>query len=150
MAQSSRTFLLLREKIRVINLGESTRNIAQQTNVSRNQVWRILKNKEVIKQQWSQGVRATQKIIHPRVCTYPELDKKIYDWFLMTRQKNLPVSGKLLQEKANTLAEELSCVNFTASNGWLFKFQRRHNIRCANLHGESSEFSERTKYPSFL
>ena len=48
----------------------------------------------------------------------------------------------MLQEKALVLSYELSYDNFTASNGWLQKFQTRHNIKCAVLSGEAADVPE--------
>ena len=48
----------------------------------------------------------------------------------------------MLQEKATLLALELDYDNFTASNGWLHRFQQRHNIKCSILSGESADVSE--------
>lgn len=137
----------LGERMRVIQLsdaGENNRKIAEIMGISHCQVWRILKRKDIIKLQWQSGTNCRRKIVIPRACLYPQLEDKIYEWFIEARQKNVPVSGKLLQEKANSLAIELGCEKFTASNGWLFKFQRRHQIRCINLHGTSSEVTVET------
>ena len=38
----------------------------------------------------------------------------------------MPLTGGLLQEKARQIANELNISDFSASNGWLYKFQIRH------------------------
>ena len=43
--------------------------------------------------------------------------------------------------KGYTLSVELNYEDFTASNGWLKRFQVRHNIKCSVLSGESAEVS---------
>jgi len=59
-------------------------------------------------------------------------------WFSKTREKNLPVSGPTLQEKAKQLAEVHGLNDFKASNGWLEKFRKRDNISFKSICGEAS------------
>ena len=70
---------------------------------------------------------------------YEELDKVVWKWFTRARTKNIPVSGKLIQERALMYAAELRHASFTASNGWLQKRQKRHNVRVAVLSGEAAD-----------
>ena len=60
-------------------------------------------------------------------------------WFCEARARNIPVSGKLMQEKALLIAMEQGLDNFTPSNGWLESFNRRHNIKLAVLSGEAGD-----------
>ena len=41
-------------------------------------------------------------------------------------------------------AGEMGNLGFTASNGWLNRWQKRHNIRLATLSGEAADVSEET------
>jgi hypothetical protein len=50
----------------------------------------------------------------------------------------------LLQEQAIIYSAELGLDDFTASNGWLQSFQKRHGIRSAMLSGEAAEVSMAT------
>lgn len=47
----------------------------------------------------------------------------MFEWFCKVRKQNIPVSGTLIQEKARG-----SHLHFTASNGWLEKFRKKHGI----------------------
>jgi hypothetical protein len=49
-----------------------------------------------------------------------DLNKKVWKWFCDARQRNIPVSGKLIQEKAVIESVALGHDDFTASNGWLY------------------------------
>jgi len=65
------------------------------------------------------------------------LDKGLYRWFLQMRSLGNPVSGPVLQEKAivfNNLFNGRK--DFHASNGWLHKWKKRHQIRQLTITGE--------------
>lgn len=121
--------------------GKSARYIAKHFKTSKTQVQSTLKRKEEIESQWDEGVSSGRKILHPRRCIYHDINDQIYRWFLSARSKNIPVSGPMIQEEAQNLARKLGYENFTASNGWLFKFQKRNNISSRCLAGESAEIS---------
>ena len=47
-----------------------------------------------------------------------------------------PISGPILCEKAQILAEKLGYSSFKASNGWLRNFKFRHGVRELDFSGE--------------
>ncbi|KAK3087435.1 hypothetical protein FSP39_005881 [Pinctada imbricata] len=136
-----RKVLTIEEKINVLKLseqGKSCREIARNLSVGKTQVQSIIKNKETLKTLWKKGVHAGRKIVNRR-CLYPDLNEKLYEWFEATRSENNPITGRLLQEKAILLSNELGYDNFAASNGWLHSFQTRHNIKCAEWTKKSTK-----------
>ena len=66
----------------------------------------------------------------------------VWEWFCTARSKNMPVTGRLIQEKALMFSLELGHDDFSASNGWLDAFKRRKNISGAVLSGESADVKE--------
>ena len=44
---------------------------------------------------------------------------------------------RLIQERAAMYATELGLDDFTTSNGWLHKWQKRHNVHMCALSGEA-------------
>jgi hypothetical protein len=105
-----RKLLTLEERVKVIRLsesGESSRKISIDFAVGKTQVNNIIKNKAEIIKQWESGEASSRKIVKARRCLYPDLNLKVYDWFCTARSKNIPVTGKMLQEKATLLALEL-------------------------------------------
>ncbi|XP_013774244.1 tigger transposable element-derived protein 6-like [Limulus polyphemus] len=73
-----------------------------------------------------------------------ELNEQVFEWFCNARSKNIPITGKLIQEKAVMLSVELGLDDFSASNGWLDRFQKRRNISCSVLSGEGASVNEET------
>ena len=67
------------------------------------------------------------------------LDECIYNWFVAAHARNLPVSRPMLQECAHKVAENLSLVEFKASNGWLESFHKCHNIAFHILLGKGQQ-----------
>lgn len=78
-----------------------------------------------------------KKIMAIKTSPYEELENMVKEWFVNTRAANLPVDGKLLREKALHIATRLGIDNFTASNGWIDRFKKRHNIVYNTVCGES-------------
>ncbi|XP_030753965.1 jerky protein homolog [Sitophilus oryzae] len=67
----------------------------------------------------------------------PRMEKALYKWFLKQREKNLPVTGLMIQEKAKLLHNEYKeSSSFHASSGWLQKYKKRFGIRYLKISGE--------------
>ena len=60
----------------------------------------------------------------------------VWEWFTRARAKNIPMTGRLIQERAIMYASKLGIDQFSGSNGWLEKWQKRHNVRMVVLSGE--------------
>lgn len=140
-----RKVLTLAQKVRVISdveAGLSQRAVAVKYGCGRTQVHNILADKSNIQLRYREGTNAEVKYLVPRNLKYGELDKKVFDFFCEARNKKIPVTGALLQRQAHIIGLELGCDSFSASNGWLESFASRHQLKMANLHGESAEISE--------
>jgi len=73
-----------------------------------------------------------------RTTSYPEIDACILSWFHAVRargRKRVPMSLAILRCKALQIATALEITNFTASNGFLQNWARRHGIVIVALHG---------------
>ena len=137
-----RKILTLEEKVKAIRLsekGDSSRKIAVTFDVGKTQINSLIKdNQKNILTLWENGMNGDRKIVKAKRCLYPDINEAVYEWFQTARGKNIPVSGKMIQEKAIIIFMEMGLDDFTASNGWLYKFQQRHNIKCSSLKGESA------------
>ena len=142
LPQTKKTFLTLAEKMKVIELhnrGQSLAVIAEKLHVGKTQIHSAIQSKQLLLQQWQQGAAAGSKVMKTRISAYQSINEATYSWFLTARQRNLPITGALLKQKAKEIAQSHGMDYFCASNGWLFKFQKRHNISSRSLSGESAE-----------
>ena len=85
--------------------------------------------------QWSDT--AADKKVRDRKPQHEKLETALILWFGQLRAKDALLNDRLLVEKAKQLAEGLNVTDFKASDGWLAKFKKRHNIKLQRPHGES-------------
>ena len=52
-----------------------------------------------------------------RPLQFDEIDEVVYQWYSLARQRQVPVTGPMLQEEALKIAEALGNEVFNASNG---------------------------------
>lgn len=146
---NKRKWLCIEEKVAVIEDHEKTkkseRQLSKQFQVGKTQIHNILRDKEAIMKSWREN--GTSSHMKKKVKTaVGEIDSIMYDWFCAVRNKKIPVTGPMLQEKALIVARSLDCseTEFKASNGWLEKFKNRHGITGKTICGESASVPEET------
>ncbi|XP_044586102.1 tigger transposable element-derived protein 6-like [Cotesia glomerata] len=79
-----------------------------------------------------------------RISEFPGLEECLLKWFKQCRHENISISGPLLQEKAEIYSTSLGFSDFRASNGWLEKFKRRHDLVFKKVCGESASVNVAT------
>ena len=121
--------------------GVSGAKIASQFGVSPSTESSLKKNRETIISSWERNCSSDRKR-KIRSNEKSELNAKVMQFFTLCRQKNIPVSGPMIQEKAIQIAALICIPDFNASNGWLEKFRLRHNIDFRVLRGESADLDE--------
>ena len=107
MAGRKRKILTLQERVKVVDRlekGESARMIATSLAVGKTQIQAIVSDKVEIKRRWQEGENGKRKYGKQRKCGYPDLDDAVWSWFCEARSRNIPMSGRLIQEKAAVLA----------------------------------------------
>lgn len=75
-----------------------------------------------------------------RLSPYENVDKALLVWIKKARSQNAPISWNVLKEKSLECAKELGESSFVASNGWLQRFNSRHNLSFKKLCGEAADF----------
>ncbi|GBN06558.1 hypothetical protein AVEN_208683-1 [Araneus ventricosus] len=71
---------------------------------------------------------------------YEYVDKTVLPWIKYALSQNAPISWNVLKEKSLEFANELGESSFVASNGWLQRFNSRHNLSFKKLCGEAADF----------
>ena len=111
----------------------------------------FLKNKEKIRGNRQVGLfSGKQKKM--RLSCNQTIDRALFLWIKQVRAKSVPLSGPVIKEKANQLAREMGLVNFSATNGWFYRFKTRRGLSFKSICGEAasvtpemlSEWKEKT------
>ena len=133
-----RKCLMLEDRIKVVNRsdkGEIAISIAKSLHVWKTQNQRIIRDQESIQERRAKG-DSTDRLKKRQWVMFTDLNAKVYKWTADCRQKNIPICGRFIQEKALMLSNELGHDNFTASNRWLEKWCKRNQIKSSCLSGE--------------
>lgn len=127
---TKRKCLNLEEKMDVVKYAEknklSIRQLASQFLVSKTQIADILKQRGEIKKIHAENGNIRRKRKFKKTGGVA-VDAAVSAWFYEVQKKGISPSGRQIKEKALEVAKELN-VELKASNGWLDKFCRRHNI----------------------
>lgn len=66
----------------------------------------------------------------------PGVEKALVKWIENARDKNAPLSGKLVKAKSEEFASKMNVPEFKATEGWFSRFKKREGIVHKRLHGE--------------
>ena len=143
-----RKFFSLAEKIKIITYaGENpdfgSRKLAEVFGCGKTLIQTLLKQKEDLLADWKSHENSSIKK-RGRSEEFADINNAVWRWFCMAREALIPVSGPMIQEEAMQIALKLNTTGFTASNGWLEKWKKRHNVKQFSVAGEDGEVSAET------
>ncbi|GBN31364.1 Tigger transposable element-derived protein 4 [Araneus ventricosus] len=121
--------------IRKLQNGESQSAICKEFSLSKSTVATIWKNRDCIISTYEKNINRCKRL---RKAEKENVEEALFKWFTLQRSRNLPVTGAILQAKANEFAELFGEKSFVCSNGWLDRFKKRHNIRSGKVVGEAA------------
>lgn len=138
---ATRNVLTLNERheaIKLMESGLSARAVALKFNVGKTQMTNILKRKaeiinDIENNAPSDSKRKRQKTVNE------DINDLCWKWFQDAVGRRVNVTGPLLKMKALKFAKDLGNQNFTASNGWLASFTKRHNVVFGTQSGERGD-----------
>ncbi|XP_029404952.2 jerky protein homolog-like [Bactrocera dorsalis] len=146
--QTRLNFVQKTEIIAKIDKGVSGKQLAFDYGVCEATITKIKKKRfEILEAVSNSYGDLNRKTLHKP--EFIELEQKIYDWFLMQRQRNCNVNGAMLKSIAKTeFARLYPQKQFSASDGWLTNFKKRYGIRNLKICGEilSSDTAEITPF----
>lgn len=106
--------------------GMSQRALAAKYKCGKTQIQNIVANKNRYKEEWANN--GNKNVKRQSFQPYQIVNELVFHWYEVAESKGWPVSGPLLQEKARLFAKASNYPDFSASNGWLQSFCKRHNI----------------------
>lgn len=140
---AKRKDLNLCDKLKVLDAIKNRKTqteIAKEFQISQTQVSNIKKNAVKIEEEWRSNGSLDRK--RKRKSNYDDLDNAVLEWFHSKRSKGALINGAMIMQKAEEIAKDSINENFTASKEWLYRFQRRHNLKFKTLHGESGSVND--------
>lgn len=79
------------------------------------------------------------KLTKDRKEMFPKVNDALGEWMFGALATNRILTGKILQMKALEFAQRFpEEKDFKASDGWLQKFKKRHNLHHVKMHGEAN------------
>jgi hypothetical protein len=98
----------------------------------------IFAKKKEIRDQADKCGTSAKKRKTGKVSTYKELENVLFAWYHQARESGIPVDGKILREKSLKIAATIGIEKFSASNGWISRFNQRHGLVFKKLARESA------------
>lgn len=137
-----RVVLSIKEKLDVLKLLDKSVSytvIAEKYGIGRSTVADIKRSKAKILRFQDEMVElgVKRKVKAMKVGEDKALDQAVYIWFKQKRMEGVPISGGIIREKALELSKKLNGdTAFTASEGWKWRFCKRHGIQQLSVQGE--------------
>lgn len=142
MSQKKRKVFSIEEKYHVIwrlQNGETNSEIAKECGVSHSTISTIWKNRDKIKVLFENN---SLKLKRSRTSEHKVMEDALLIWFKHQRANNVPISGPILQQKANDFARLMGKENFKCSSSWVQRFRARHDIVAGKVCGEAAAVPE--------
>ena len=140
-----RKCLSLQQRVELINYAKDHpkegHKIADKFGIGRTQAHKILKERKEILASCERHLQSNkQKRV--RCGKYSDVNEAVWDWYVICRNSNIPVSGTMLQEEALMIAEKMGISGFAACNGWLKSFKKQHNLHHMAIAGEDGDVKD--------
>ena len=146
-AKRKKIVLSVEQKLHIIDSlqkGASYSIIAEKYGIGRSTITDIKKQEgklRLFKQRMTELGVKNIKVKAMKIGAHEKLDDALYIWFRQQREKSVPVTGVLLQEKATLFYQRLypdATTPFFASAGFRSRFLKRYNLRCLSVQGEQA------------
>ncbi|XP_069110032.1 tigger transposable element-derived protein 6-like [Argopecten irradians] len=118
------------------------KQLSEKYGIGKSTVSDILKRKDVYMKNIEENSNGNM-FRFSATTKYEQLNELMWDWFRQARDKSIPLSGPILQQKSLEFASWLQISDFKASNGWLDKFKTRHSIKAFKVSGESAGIDDK-------
>ncbi|XP_067127946.1 tigger transposable element-derived protein 4-like [Centruroides vittatus] len=133
----------------------SQRKAAGQLQISQPLLCKILKNRasiEMLAQKNENVIRKRNRTGKDR-----QVESALKNWFSNIREKDVPINGPLMRQKAEELAKEMGKDDFVATDGWFSRWKKRENIVYGHVPGrrksadfEAAETWSKMEWPKII
>ena len=96
--------------------GLTKKNVAAKYSVPQNTLTYWIKHKEDIISKYESDQFGAKRP-NLSVGKHDSVDKAAYKWFMNTCERNVPIGGHIIREKALDFAKEVNITDFKASEG---------------------------------
>nr|XP_042907454.1 tigger transposable element-derived protein 4-like [Parasteatoda tepidariorum] len=139
---SKRKCLTIKEKnliLQEVDRGVKKKDIASKFGIPSSSLSTIIRNRDKIENNDLPNPCSKRL----KTCVYEDVNEAVLKWIHAMRDKNVPISGPLITEKAMQFAKALGHDEFRGSSGWLDKFKRKQGIVGKVMSGESNDVSDK-------
>uniref|UniRef100_A0A1I8ARU8 HTH CENPB-type domain-containing protein n=1 Tax=Steinernema glaseri TaxID=37863 RepID=A0A1I8ARU8_9BILA len=74
-------------------------------------------------------------------CTFGTLNEAVWKFFVGCAEANVTLNGRILRQRAFSIAKRMNLHSFRASEGWLSAFKYRHKISFASMTGRPYDYN---------
>ena len=127
--------------IKLIDAKSKRKDIADKYGIDISTISKLYKKREKITKDFHSSLLAAD-CKRMRTSVYTDVEEALLKWFKQTRAAQLPISGPMLAEIAESLAKEMGLLDWKCSNGFLERFKKRHNIAFKVAAGEAASVEQ--------
>jgi len=150
---SMKKSISIKEKLNILEDIEKnmpSKEIFKKHGINKSTLYKIKQNKENIENFTTNSVVITKNIKRIRRVGVPEVEKLLYTWFLSEREHKHIINDQLLKIRALNIHKELKLnCHFTASQGFINNFKKRHGIRLKKIAGEKLSCADESTINDF-
>ena len=126
-----------------VERGVQKKLVAEKFGVKPDTLSTWLKNKDIIRSRSESGTVGA-KAMAMKAGRFVKTEQATLNWLLQARTANIPLTSTIIQIKAEEFSRRLGENGFTASNGWLDRFKKRHQIKLKSIKGEANSVNPET------
>lgn len=150
---SNKKSISLQEKLNILKDLENNKTsseIFKIYGINKSTLYKIKQNKEKIINFATNAIILPKNVKRIKSVGFPEIENRLYTWFLTEREKKNTINDQLLKIKALDIHKQLrlSC-NFSGSQGFINNFKKRHGIRMKKISGEKLSCADEAIIKSF-
>ena len=123
-----RTRFSIAKKVEILDLvkaGKPRTDICREFKIAPSTLYTFLKDEGKLRKEFESNKNANRTLI--RNSPFHDMEQGLIQWVRTVRDNKIALSGPMVQEKALEFAKAMGIKDFTASSGWLDRFQRQLN-----------------------